>query len=103
MCHAAPILQQVYAGSKDGELCWTGFSFDFNGFVDEFGIEIEAIKAQSECDHCDFDTPFVGIKGRLNGESFDLFLHLAPIPGVPPQEIYDTLTKQVRPLEKWQL
>lgn len=99
MCHAAPILQEVYAGAQDGEVIWTGFTFDFNGFGEEFGLEIEVIKASSVCPHCDFDTPFVGIKGRLNGESFDLFLHLAPIPGSPLMEFYDMVTKQVRPFE----
>ncbi len=99
LCHAAPVLQEVYAGSQDGTVCWTGFTFDFNGFGEEFGLEIEVIKASSVGPHCDFDTPFVGIKGTLNGESFDLFLHLAPIPGSPPLETYDTVTKQVRPIE----
>jgi hypothetical protein len=99
LCHAAPVLQEVYAGAQDGEICWTAFTFDFSGFGNEFGIEIEAIKGQSVCPHCDFDTPFVGVRGRLNGESFDLFLHLAPVPGVPPLETFDTVSGQVRPIE----
>ena len=99
-CHAAPVLQEVFGGEDDGQIHWTAIWFEFDAFGCEPEIEIQAIKGTSVCIPCDFVTPFVAMRVELNGEPFELLIHLAPIPTSPPLEILDMLTGQVRPIEK---
>ena len=96
---ASPVFQEIVGGSEDGAKVWSGFEFYPTDFADEEPeVEVESVALATYCVHCS-NSPFARLSGRFKGLPFLLRIYLEPIPNTEPVEIYDAITKEVRPKE----
>ena len=95
---AAPIYQEVFGGQNDGAKVWVGYEVSLSGLLAEPGVNVTDFGAMSHCEDCNTQ-PFVGLRGTYHGQQFVMKLSLEPDPTSEPQEILDTLKREVRAIE----
>jgi hypothetical protein len=92
---AAPVFQEVFGGSSDGAITWSPYEFHLHDFIKHPGIEIEGLASVSYSVTRETG-PLVGMTGTFMGKPFILRLHLEPLSGSLPREVYDVFKDEVR-------
>jgi hypothetical protein len=98
---AAPCVQELYGGAKDGEKFWPPFIFDVSSFTAHDDITITSMAVGSTCTTDDnFSRPQLMLRGKLQHgkRSYKFFLRvlLEPDKNIEPMEIIDTIKQEVR-------